>query len=140
MSAPEIYAFSIYFCLIGFLGMMMVLETIVAPLSFVKLVRAATGFDFKILMDKDKATKAAFKSFVSFTGSALLGSNGLTFVLAWMAFHNNNALAWWSLWYWPFLFVWHLIIYKKGTALWYFQIIWILLSVSALVITKNLAL
>src|SRR3954449_6780857 len=119
--------------------MLMVLETILAPLSFAKLVRAATGFDFKPLMEKDQETKKAFRSFVSFTGSALLGSNGLTFALAWMAFHNSNAFAWWSLWYWPLMFVWHLILNKRRTAPWYFQIIWIVLSVSALLLTKNIA-
>ena|SRR5215813_1844403 len=137
MDFPQIFAFSIFFCLIGILGMLMVFETILAPLSFAKLVRAATGFDLKSLVEKDKTMRTPFRSFVSFTGSALLGSNGLTFVLAWMAFHNSNALAWWALWYWPILFVWHLIIYRKGTAIWYFQILWIILSVSALVLTND---
>src|SRR3954471_11019592 len=132
MTASQIFAFSIFFVLIAFFGMLIVLETILAPLSFGKLVRAATGLDFKPLMEKDQETKKAFRSFVSFAGSALLGSNGLTFALAWMAFHNSNALAWLSLWYWPIMFVWHLILNKRGTASWYFQIIWIILSVTAL--------
>jgi hypothetical protein len=139
MNATEIFAFSIYFCLIGFFGMLMVIETILAPLSFAKLVRVATGIDFNKLSEKDTETKMGFKAFVSFTGSALLGSNGFTFVLAWMAFHNSNALAWWALWFWPVMFGWHAIIYKRGTALWYFQIIWIVLSVSALLLTKDVA-
>src|SRR6476619_5270011 len=132
MTPSQIFAFSIFFVLIAFFGMLMVLETILAPLSFAKLVRAATGFDFKPLMEKDQETKKAFRSFVSFTGSALLGSNGLTFALAWMAFHNSNALAWLSLWYWPIMFAWHLFIYKRETAPWYFQIFWMVLSVTAL--------
>jgi len=119
--------------------MLMVFETILAPLSFIKLVKAATGFDFKTLMEKDGETKKAFRSFVSFTGSALLGSNGLTLALAWMAFRNSNALAWWSLWYWPVMFAWHLFIYKRETAPWYFQIFWMVLSVTALLFTKNVA-
>jgi len=139
MTPSQIFAFTIFFVLIAFFGMLMVLETILAPLSFIKLVRAATGFDFKALMEKDGETRKAFRSFVSYTGSALLGSNGLTFALAWMAFRNSNALAWWSLWYWPIMFVWHLLINKKGTAPWYFQIIWIILSVTALLLTKNVA-
>ena len=139
MTPSQIFAFCIFFVLIAFFGMLMVLETILAPLSFIKLAKAATGFDFKPLMEKDAETKKAFRSFVSFTGSALLGSNGFTLALSWMAFHNSNALAWWTLWYWPVMFGWHLIIYKKETALWYFQIIWIVLSVTALLLTKNVA-
>jgi anaerobic C4-dicarboxylate transporter len=139
MNPTEIFAFSIYFCLIGILGMLMVLETILAPLSFAKLVRVATGIDFNKLSERDTATRKGFKAFVSFTGSAWLGSNGFTFVLAWMAFHNSNALAWWALWFWPVMFGWHAIIYKRGTALWYFQILWIVLSVSALIVTKDVA-
>jgi hypothetical protein len=57
-----------------------ILETIVAPLTFINLVRAFTGFDFRSLIEKDNQTKSAFKSFVSFTGGVLLGSNGFTFV------------------------------------------------------------
>ena len=64
MTAYQIFAFVIFFVLIAFFGMLMVLETILAPLSFAKLVRAATGFDFKPLMQKDEQTKKAFRSFV----------------------------------------------------------------------------
>ncbi|MBK7343664.1 MAG: hypothetical protein IPJ06_11605 [Saprospiraceae bacterium] len=138
MTAPHTFALCI-FMLIAILGIVMVIQSFFKPFAAFGLFKMASGFDFSELKDRDNETSNAFKTLLSFQASALLGGNSMTLFLSWMAFHDSVALAWWALWYWPIMFFWHFIIYKKATPLWYVQIVWIFLSVTALLLTRNIA-
>ena len=137
MTATNIYAFSV-FILIAIAGIAMVIQSLIKPFAPLSLFKTASGYDFTDIKNKDQATSTAFKTLLSFQSSVLLGSNSMTFFLAWMAFHEFIALAWWALWYWPVMFTWHFLIYKKATPLWYVQIVWIILSITALMVTRNI--
>ena len=139
MDTLHIFALSVFF-LIAALGLVMVIQSFFDPYAAFGIFKMATGFDFTETKNKDLETGKAFKTLLSFQASALLGSNAMTLFLAWMAFHEMNRLAWLALWYWPVMFLWHFIIYKKGTSLWYVQIVWIILTATALLLTKSIAL
>ena len=139
MTATNTFALCVFF-LIAILGVVMVIQSFVRPFAAFGLFKIASGFDFTETKNKDNDTSNAFKTLLSFQSSALFGGNSMTLFLSWMAFHDLIALAWWALWYWPIMFLWHFIIYKKGTPLWYVQIVWIILSVTALLLTRSIAL
>lgn len=137
MSTVQIFGLAIFF-LIAALGMVMVIQSFFNSYAAFGIFKMATGFDFTETKNKDQETGDAFKILLSFQASALLGSNAMTFFLAWMAFCDMVPLAWWALWYWPLMFFWHFIIYRRGSPLWYVQIVWIMLSVAALLLTKSI--
>lgn len=139
MTTTNTFALCIFF-LIAILGIVMVIQSLFRPFSALGLFKIASGFDFTETRNTDNETRKAFKTLLSFQSSALFGGNSMTLFLAWMAFHDLVALAWLALWYWPVMFLWHFIIYKKGTSLWYVQIVWIILSVTALLLTRSIAL
>ena len=138
MTATMTFALCVFF-LIAILGIVMVIQSFLNPFAAFGLFKIASGFDFTETKNKDNETSKAFKTLLSFQSSALFGSNLMTLFLGWMAFHDFIALAWWALWYWPVMFLCHFIIYKQGTVLWSAQIVWIVLSVTALVLTKSIA-
>jgi hypothetical protein len=138
MTATMTFALCVFF-LIAILGIVMVIQSFLNPFAALGLFKIASGFDFTKTKNIDIETSNAFNTLLSFQSSALLGSNSMTLFLGWMAFHEFIALAWWALWYWPVMFLWHFIIYKKRTPLWYAQLVWIVLSVTALLLTKSIA-
>ena len=135
MSHIDIIALAI-FLLIGTLGILMTIAEVFKPLTSLTLLTKSTGYNFQQHITAHE-NKKGFSKLTSFQASVLLGSNAMTIFLAVLAFKQSNELAWWALWYWPVMFIWHLIIYKKNTAMWYVQIAWIFLSVSSLLLTNK---
>lgn len=134
MEFTEIFGLSVYF-LIATLGMVMVLMSLFAPLKLVSMQKKSIGLDL-LQLSSDPTAIPAFRNLGSFLGSLLLGSNALTFFLAWMAFHDHEQFAWYALWYWPVMFFWHAMIYRKGNPMWYVQWGWLVLSVTGLLANR----
>lgn len=74
----------------------------------------------------------AFTAFVfRWTATAMFGSNVLTVLIALTAFRRGERWAGVALWYWPAMFVSHLVMYRWGPMS-YVQILWLTLTIPVL--------
>ncbi len=135
MSGLQLFAISIFW-IIAALGLVMVVMLLFKPGAVYPNFKLITGLDFEALIKAKTVQEPAVNKLLNWTASILLGSNGMTFFLAVSAFRDQHWLAWCALWYWPLMFLWHFAIYPRKTFFWYLQLVWILLSVFALL--KNL--
>lgn len=138
MNASETFALSV-FLLVATLGLIGTFVYSLRPLSTFKRFADSFGVDFQKLATDSNEVKW-LRRFFQYFGSLLLGANFFAFFSAWMAFHDHVALAWWSLTYYPLMFLWHLLITKKVMKEKIVQLIFLLLSVSALMLTRYIAL
>lgn len=136
MNTSETYAFSA-FLLISSLGVVGTILYALSPTkSFVRF-RQSFGVDFdKLQTNAEEA--GSLRNFFQYFGSLLLGANYFAFFSAWLAFHDHSQLAWWSLTYFPIMFLWHSVITKKVLSEKILQFAFLLLSLSALILTKEI--
>lgn len=129
---------TIVFGLISLLGLFGSLSYAFKPLMSIPNFRQAMDADFEPFVKSGKEQETGFKKTISYLASTVLGANFMTLFIIWVAFKEHSSLAWWSLWYWPIMFVWHFLLYKKSK--WsILQVIFILASLTALIMTKHIA-
>lgn len=138
MNTFETFAF-IVFMLLATLGVVGTFVYCLRPLSTFKRFADSFGVDFQKLNTTTNDTKW-LKRFFQYFGSLMLGANFFAIFSAWMAFHDHVALAWWSLIYYPLMFLWHLLITKKVMKEKIVQLVFLLLSILALALTWQIAL
>lgn len=137
MATTEIIAI-VVFGLISLLGLLGSLSYAIKPLMSIPNFRAAMDADFEPFVKSGKDQEAGFKKTISYLASTVLGANFMTLFIIWAAFKEQSAFAWWSLWYWPIMFLWHFMLYKKSK--WsILQIVFLLASLSALILTNHIA-
>ncbi len=135
MTASGIFAM-VVFSLIAAIGVAMALQQAIKPQRSFFFLRKISGFNFAPIINGDPAIQQAFRVWMSWQASALLGANVLTFFVAYMAFHDGHFAAWLALWYWPVLFLWHFVLYPKQSPFRYVQLLWLGLSVAVLLIVR----
>ena len=113
MEATEIYAL-VVFGLISLLGLIGSLSYAIKPLGSIPNFRMAMAADFEPFIKSGHEQESGFKKTISYLASTKLGANFMTLFIIWAAFKEHSALAWWSLLYWPIMFVWHFLLYKKS--------------------------
>jgi hypothetical protein len=134
MSTADIYAL-ISFYLIAALGILGSLMYQLSPMKASGRFINNFGIDFQRMNTDPEKDQPGLKKFFSYFGSLLLGANYLALFTTWMAFHDHSRLAWWSLTYYPIMFLWHLLITRKEDKSKYLQLLFFLITLSALVWT-----
>ncbi len=100
-----------------------------------KMLSQAAGFDLQqAASTSEQAGKAMRFLLIDFT-SQMLGFNLLGLLILWFPFRQGTVWAWFALWYYPIMFVWHYLHYAKGTKFSRMQIVYFLLGSAALVLT-----
>lgn len=137
MATTEITAI-IVFGLISLLGLFGSLSYAIKPLMSIPNFRTAMDADFEPFVKSGKDQETSFKKTISYLASTVLGANFMTLFIIWAAFKEHSAFAWWSLWYWPIMFLWHFMLNKKSK--WsILQIVFLLASLTALILTRHIA-
>lgn len=137
MTTTEIFALTV-FGLISLLGLFGSLSYAIKPLLSIPNFRMAMDADFEPFVKSGREQETGFKKTISYLASTVLGANFMTLFIIWAAFKEHSAFSWWSLWYWPIMFIWHFLLYKKSK-LSMLQIIFFLASLTALILTKHIA-
>lgn len=138
MSSIEIFAI-IVFLIISILGLAGSISYAIKPLICIPIFRQVLNADFEPFVKSGKPQETGFKKTISFLASTVLGGNFMTVFIIWAAFKDHSAYAWWSLWYWPIMFAWHLVLYKKS----YFsivQLVFFLSTTMALLLNSHIAM
>ena len=134
MTASMIYATIIY-SLITVLGSIMSAAFTFKPDFGLKFSNSAAGVDLPAVAARDKESNRALKFLLGFSASQILGVDGLSLLIVLIPFRHHETWAWCALLYWPIMFVWHYIHYDKKSPLSKVQIVWFVLSFSALALT-----
>ena len=134
MEATELYSIIVFY-LIAILGIMGTIFYLVSPFKAMGRFVKNFGIDFQRINTNGEKDQTSLKKFFNYFGSLLLGANYLALFAIWMAFHDHNQLAWWSLTYYPIMFLWHFIITNKEDKSRYGQLVFLALTASALGIT-----
>lgn len=137
MTTPEIIA-TVVFGLISLLGLFGSISYAFNPLMSIPNFRQSMDVDFEPFVKSGKAQAIGFKKTISYLASTVLGANFMTLFIIWATFKEHSSFGWWSLWYWPIMFAWHFLLYKKSK--WsILQVIFFVASLIALFITRNIA-
>lgn len=130
------YAF-VVFVLISVAGLAMAVQCFVDPLGFFAATQAVSGVDFAALAARDAQAHEGLMFLGRWIGTVLLGSDGITLVLAVTLFRRGDDWARRVLWYWPVMFALHALLYRPGTTLFYVQFVNLALSTAALVAARR---
>jgi hypothetical protein len=134
MSIPMTFAVAI-FTLINVLGLVMFAAFVLNPDLGLKFSKTTAGVDLNAIANRDKESNRALKFMLGYSSSQMLAANAFSLLIVWIPFRAYEAWAWYALLYWPVMFLWHFFHYTKRNALSYLQIIWFMLSASALFVT-----
>jgi hypothetical protein len=122
----------VVFVLISVMGLLMAVRSLFDPLSFFTVFESAAGVDFAALA-RDPQTARGLEFVGRWIATALIGSDGITLILALTAFRRGDRWARLALWYWPLMFASHAILYVPGTPMFYGQFVNFSLATLALV-------
>lgn len=122
------------FVLISAAGLVMGCRAIAAPETFLAMLPAVSGIDAIAIAARDEEAASALGFLGRWVGTALLGANGITLLLALSTYRQGNRATWWAFWYWPALFASHAFMYVPGTPMWYLQFVNLGLSSAAQVV------
>jgi hypothetical protein len=138
MKTAEIYALIVYL-LLATLGTLGTVMYAVKPFSSFARFSNSFGVNFQVLINGNEVEVMGVKRFFQYFGSILWGANYFAFFSAWMAFHDHVSLAWWSLSYFPIMFLWHFLITRKEAKDKILRLIFLALAASALILTADLS-
>jgi hypothetical protein len=123
------------FSIINVIGLLMSVVSTLNPEAGIKMGIKSSGIDLPSLAKRDKETESALKYYLGFSASQIFGLNALSLLIVWIPFRNVEVWAWYAMWYWPLMFIWHYIHYTKTTPMSKMQLVWLALSVAALFLT-----
>lgn len=106
----------------------------IALLADPSLLGALVGWFGHEQLPADVADSDGAHALARWVGTVLLGSNGLTLVIAAGPLRRGVPWAWWAMWYWPAMFVSHAAIYADAVRL--PQLAWAVLTAAVLVAAR----
>lgn len=105
--------------------------------SAYKMLSQAAGFDLQQTATTSDQTGKAMKFLLIDFTSQMSGLNLFALLILWLPFQNGEHWAWAALWFYPLMFVWHYFHYTKGTKFSMVQIVYCILSSTALILTYS---
>lgn len=134
----ETYALIVFYLIAG-LGIIASIMYVFNPSIGFKRFQNSFGINFERLNTGTDEDIKGTKTFFSYFGSLFLGANYLALFTTWLAFKEHTSLAWWSLTYYPIMFLWHFAITRKEEKGKFGQLLFFVLTTSALTLTSSIA-
>lgn len=100
-----------------------------------KMLSMAAGFDLQKTASSFEETGKAMKFLLIDFTSQMAGLNLFALLILWFPFRNFELWAWIALWFYPIMFAWHYFHYAKKTRFSLIQVVYCIISATALLLT-----
>lgn len=105
--------------------------------AHLKMVNPAASVDLEALAAKSPDTRRAFAFLSGHGSSQMLGLNLFALHVLWFPFRHLEPWAWFLMWFYPVMFVWHYVSYTKKTQLSFAQAAYCVMSAGALLLCRT---